>query len=532
FKNTITPLPLTDGSHASILTSLHPLVHGVRNNATRLTDNAETIAETLQKNGYHTIGAVSVYHLGSRYNYSQGFDSFSDQWDKNKKHNLEWQRIAKYTNQSLFQQIDDYKKNHSHKPLFIWVHYYDPHVPYINWEHIQFKPQTRMKYKGTERYDKDIRYTDDAIKTLHNYLEQKELTKKLVTCITSDHGEQLGEHGIFADHFDFYSETSFVPLILHGYRIPKNKVVTDFISTMDVSPTLLGLANLSFDSKVHGINLLDSDQNPKLPPPSKRDFVLIGYPRIIRSVQWIRQPFSYILNNDHFYKYWYVTQNSNNHFPEEKLKPVTQREISLRYLKKSDQDRVLIDYPYKIRKGFHYGVLQLEIKKNHGISIEYNVGSRITNRYDIDGKSNNKRKQTVTAYFPITVRDRLTVMIFKKKETEIENLRYAILPAKELDGYLIPQMRLDSKIFETLRTLRKHKRRNELYNLEKDPKMLKNILKGTGRTILPKEIEGRKKIYRHLNRYLKESKKISQDGKRKKPLTDKEKEMLKSLGYL
>ncbi|MCP5054735.1 MAG: sulfatase, partial [bacterium] len=181
FKNTITPLPLTDGSHASILTSLHPLVHGVRNNATRLMDNVETIAEALKKNGYHTIGAVSVYHLGSGYNYSQGFDSFSDQWDKNKKHNLEWQRIAKYTNQSLFQQIDDYKKNHNNKPLFIWVHYYDPHVPYINWEHIQFKPQTRMKYKGTERYDKDIRYTDDAIKTLHNYLEQKELTKKLVT---------------------------------------------------------------------------------------------------------------------------------------------------------------------------------------------------------------------------------------------------------------------------------------------------------------------------------------------------------------
>jgi glucan phosphoethanolaminetransferase (alkaline phosphatase superfamily) len=55
YKNVVTPLPLTDGSHATILTSLHPLAHQVIRNATSLKDKVETIAEVLKKNGYYTL---------------------------------------------------------------------------------------------------------------------------------------------------------------------------------------------------------------------------------------------------------------------------------------------------------------------------------------------------------------------------------------------------------------------------------------------------------------------------------------------
>ncbi len=125
YKNTVTPLPLTDGSHASILTSLHPLTHQVLKNATALDMRIETIAEVLKKNGYYTIGAVAVYHLSGKYKFAQGFDSFSDRWDKGIDRQQNWQRFADSVNQSLFIQINEYLEKHKNKPLFIWVHYYD-----------------------------------------------------------------------------------------------------------------------------------------------------------------------------------------------------------------------------------------------------------------------------------------------------------------------------------------------------------------------------------------------------------------------
>ncbi len=84
FKKVVTPIPATSGSHASILTSLHPLTHQVTANALPLSSNVRTIAEVMKANGYYTIGAVAVKILSRKYKFSRGFDSFSDKWDKTK----------------------------------------------------------------------------------------------------------------------------------------------------------------------------------------------------------------------------------------------------------------------------------------------------------------------------------------------------------------------------------------------------------------------------------------------------------------
>jgi len=60
FKHAITPIPVTAGSHASILTSLHPLTHDVLINGSTLSDKVQTIAEVLKGKGYYTIGTVAV----------------------------------------------------------------------------------------------------------------------------------------------------------------------------------------------------------------------------------------------------------------------------------------------------------------------------------------------------------------------------------------------------------------------------------------------------------------------------------------
>jgi hypothetical protein len=525
FKNTAVPLPLTDPSHASILTGLHPLVHGLLNNAESLSAGVETIAETLKKNGYYTIGAVSVYHLSKKYNFSQGFDSYSDRWDQNIRHNLDWQRVAESTNKSLFQQVNSYLNRHPRKPLFIWVHYYDPHIPYINWPQIRLSGKP-PKIKQIEYYDKDIRYTDNAVKALYGYLEEKGLTRKLITCITADHGEQLGEHGAFAGHYDFYSETSFVPLLFHGPGIPKHKVVNRYVSTLDIAPTLLAIAGLEFTAPVQGKNLLDDDREPNLPADSRRDYLVIGNPRLVRSLQHIREPYSYILNNDHLYKYWYVSDRVR--FPDDRLETVKQKHLELEYLEKSDKYRITVRYPYTVRRGLHYGVLRFDVKKDRGYNIGYQIGSGVHTAFAFK----NKQDRTVTAYFPVTELDLFAAVIYKKKETEIVNLRYALVPAQEMEQYFAPETRLENLIYKTLNTPRTRHPGDELYHLDSDFKMRRNLLGKNKKRELPRLVRARTFIYRRLKQLLDARQNIPGSRGRKKPLSDKEKEMLKSLGYL
>jgi predicted AlkP superfamily pyrophosphatase or phosphodiesterase len=530
FKNVTTPLPFTAPSHASILTSLHPLTHQVMRNASELNPRFETAPEVLKENGYYTIGAVAVKTLSSEYNFSQGFDSFSDQWDPGIK---DWkgvvndfpgkaQRVAKSVNMSLKEQIENYLEKHKNKPLFIWVHYYDPHLPYIDREDIVLN----VKKKQWIQYDKEVRYTDNHIKELYQFLEEKGLTEKLVTCITADHGEQLGEHGFGAQHFDFYSETTFVPLIFHGFKIPKNKIIGELVSTMDIGVTLLKLANLDYKKPTEGLPLLKADGKPAAIP--KRDQLIIGHPPYVRSLQFISFPYSYILNFDFFYKSWYFSGNAL--LPGDRFKQLPVKWAQVKYFDKQGVYEIRINFPYTytFEKGLNFGAVRFEIEKNNGVYVGFKLNdSKWSEPFNIDDKT-----KTASLFFPAAATDRLTIYIGFKEGAKIANLRYAFLSQKEFSNYAPSCQEIkNKKIFEELKTLRKFKSASELYNLESDIPMTKNLIK---RKDYPRKLvaEGKRKIYRLFEYYLENMKKIIGQGNPERDLTEKEKEMLKSLGYL
>jgi arylsulfatase A-like enzyme len=528
FKHAATPLPLTDPSHASILTSLHPLTHQVMGNSIRLNSRVETTAEVLKENGYYTIGAVAIRHLGSEYNFSQGFDSFSDKWDPSFRDwqgqpyiKGEFQRVAKSVNNSLKEQIETYLEKDKNKPFFIWAHYYDPHYPYIDRENIVLN----VKRKQWIQYDKEVRYTDNHIAELYRFLEEKELTRKLVICITADHGEQLGEHGYGAQHSDFYSETSFVPLIFHGFKIPKNKIVEEFVTTLDIGVTLLELANLKFKQPKDGIPLLKADG--KLTAIPDREQLIVGDLHRVRSLQLISFPFSYILNYDFFYKYWYFSGKIL--VPEHSFKLIPGKWVEIELFDKGNRElRVTFPYAGTLGKGMNYAALRFDIEKNIGVSVgcRFN-GTKWAAPFKIDNKT-----RTATAFFPVTAVDLLTVYIAFKEGAKVANLRYSLLSEKEFSNYSPSCKKIENKkIFKELRTQRKYKTSDELYNLVPDIRMIKNLLK---RKKYPRKlvIEGKRKIYNFFDYYLENMKKIIGQGKPQKDLTEKEKEMLKSLGYL
>jgi len=528
FKNVITPIPVTDGSHASILSSLHPLTHKVIINGTVLNGNVQTIAEVLKANGYYTIGTIAVNHMSRRYNFSQGFDSFSDEFRS-------FQRDAEAVNKSLFKQIDEYlsKSDGDKKPFFIWLHYYDPHTPYKD-RNFKFKgkiPERYYKMKPEKivdlvnRYDNEIRFVDEALKGVFTYLRKKGLEKNLITCITADHGEQHGDHGWHSGHFDFYSENTFVPLIFHGYKIPKGKIIDTFVSVMDIAVTLLKMAGLNFDYETEGNDLFDSKVNIK-DKEKERDFLIIGHPPHIKSLQLLRYPFSYILNFDHYYKRWYISRD--NIIPQDKFKKIKPENIQINNRKKYID--VTINFPYAFRRGIHYAALKVKLKEsNVWKKIRIKFCYRLMTQWVTEEKMD-----TITIVCPVNALDRMiyTIKFVLLPITKITSIEYAVLSKDEFQEYSDSMQKLKNDMFRKLWTKRRSSEKDELFNVVNDIEMNNNLFRDNKKKYPVDTDIYNDQIYKLFEFYYKKGKELFHHQKKVKPLSQEQKKMLKTLGYM
>lgn len=539
FELVVTPMPLTCPSHASILTSLHPLTHGVLSNAFRLDRKVETIGEVLQANGYYTIGTVAAKILADKYHFDQGFDSFSVKWDKNIDRNEIYERTATSVNRSLFQQVNEYlaDKTNNKKSLFIWVHYFDPHWEYLEHDDISFNnklpDQDQENRKPMRRYDKEIRFLDGHIQELLRFLEDIGIGKRLITCLTADHGEMFGEHGIANCHVDFYSETTLVPLIFKGYGIPKNKTVDTLVSTMDIGTTLLAMAGLTFSSPTEGIDLMQVLNKPKARRFINRDFLVLGNPDYTRSLQLIRYPHAYILNADNHYKHWYVFHDSKSGIPFGQFKPVPRKMI------RENNNHINVDLPRPFRRGLFYSVLKGEVKSNSrsghgsGLAAKLKVTAappliRVSKRIKIP-----PGVKSFLIIFPTTVLDDVSIDLGLYKGTQVKNLQYAYISKKELHLAGEPAQKIKSSIFKAFPTLRKRKGKNEFFDLSNDIQMAQDLVAGKkAKKFLPDIIKYRKLIYALFKYYSKKKDKLLKGVNTSVRYTPEEKEMLKSLGYL
>lgn len=533
FKNAVTPIPSTASSHATMLSSLHPLTHGITSNANPLTEKVQTMPEVMQKNGYHTVGTVSVVFLSKRYHFHQGFDSFDDTWDTKAKYNETFQRIAEHTNKGLFKQIDEYleyleslenqKKDGQKKPLFIWVHYFDPHFIYHNRERITFqnKPSRLGDNRQMLYYDKEIRYTDEHIEKLYNYLETKGITKNLVTCVTGDHGEQFKDHGASKCHADFYSENTYVPLIFHGDGIPAGKVIDKYVTTFDIAPTLLGRVNMSFDYPVEGVNLLDHLDKPEKYP--KRKLLVIGNAKYTRSLQLMDYPYAFILNFDYFYKHWYLG------FKDIDVPGAAFQSLKERYLAVDKKNVITARFPYFSKKGMNYIVVKGKFKVNKGLDLRVKMlPHSLTQKVPAP-----KDAKSFTVVYPLTIRDRFFVQFFPAEGAEIDktSITYALVSGKDVQPEEIPGLeKLENKIYDKMLTLRKDTTEDELYDVSKDVNMLNNI--GGNKKFFSRMLEYKKLIYGAYKLFYQKRSKLLKGAMQKENYSEKEKEMLKSLGYL
>jgi arylsulfatase A-like enzyme/Tfp pilus assembly protein PilF len=250
FTRAYTPVPVTLPSHATLLTGLWPKDHGVRDNMTdRLKPSVRSVASLLKDKGYRTAAFISTFVLDHQFGLDRGFDVYDDRMTftfKEKDENNE--RPAEATEKRVLDFLGGLKGK---DPAFVWVHFYDPHHPYLK------HPGTPQ---GMSEYDGEIRHMDLS---LGRVIEAWAKTRRGLVILVGDHGESLGEHGERYHGVFLYEPDVRVPLLMAA---PGLSAGTDdrLASTADVAATILDYAGLPAAGLAGRALLKPSGGHPRL----------------------------------------------------------------------------------------------------------------------------------------------------------------------------------------------------------------------------------------------------------------------------
>ena len=272
FTEAFTVSPITNSSHASILTGDYPSTHGVRDFGSPLAAQHPTWAELLKQDGYHTaafIGAVILDSTALAPGFDRGFD-FYDNFPAKTQSKSRWGRLER-RGMDVAQRAEDWLRTHRSGPHFVWVHFYDPHDPY------EPPPPYSEKYK-THLYDGEIAYADSALGHFLGFLRQQGWYDNALVIIVGDHGEGLGEHHEDTHGIFLYDATTHVPLLIKlpgGARAGQS--ISAQVRTTDLLPTVLDVVGVKAPAKFDGASLqpyLYGSQTADRPALSETDYPL------------------------------------------------------------------------------------------------------------------------------------------------------------------------------------------------------------------------------------------------------------------
>jgi len=222
FRQAYATAPQTLPSHSSMLTGLYPGGHGVHENARFLDARHALASERLKDAGYRTAAFVSSFVLARRFGLARGFDVYDDELPVGSS-----ERSSRETTDRALSWLSAQKAG----PVFLWVHYFDPHYPYA------------PSYLG------EVAAMDAQLGRLVQGFEKTAGSHAIV--VAADHGEGLGEHGEAQHGNLLYQGVMHVPLLVAAPDV-RPSVVDTPVSIRRVFHTLLDLAGLSKDASLRG----------------------------------------------------------------------------------------------------------------------------------------------------------------------------------------------------------------------------------------------------------------------------------------
>jgi len=104
-------------------------------------------------------------------------------------------------------------------------------------------------------YDAQLYYADLGLGRLFAALKDLRLLERTLIIIVSDHGQEFGEHGVYADHRRCYDEVTRMTLIVRDPRRPRGVRVPQIVQAIDVMPTILNVLGLPIPRSAQGRSL-------------------------------------------------------------------------------------------------------------------------------------------------------------------------------------------------------------------------------------------------------------------------------------
>lgn len=271
FQDCIAQSSWTRPSTVSILTGLYPPTHGVIAWWDRLSPGVETLAQMFRERGFFTISFITNPHAGISAGLDKGFDvvfetpAVTGPLLEGRNTDVGSQLLTSGTSLMINEQFLPWLRDHADWPAFIYLHSLDPHFPYSPpppFENgigpaIEVTTSTNptLDRKRT-LYDGDVAFNDRQIGRILDLLKILGIKEETFLLVTSDHGEEFGEHGQAGHRNHLHGEVTHVPLILHyPGRIPAGLRIPDRVETIDIFPTLLEYFGIPIPPSVQGRSL-------------------------------------------------------------------------------------------------------------------------------------------------------------------------------------------------------------------------------------------------------------------------------------
>lgn len=319
--------PWTSPAHGSMMTGRWPHELSVAPGVP-LDGTFPTLAEILGREGYATAGFVgNIHYCNALYGLGRGFARFEDAYENQTVSLFEtvWssglgrrviqafgypkafedgetlvRKTAAMLNRDVLAWLG---KRPADRPFFVFLNYYDAHRPYIFHgdtdlrfglaalprpeqlkidnrfiDAVAAKPDpTDPNFQAIEKealnlyhdsYDSCIAYLDQQVGLLLDEIERRGLLENTLVIVTSDHGEQLGEHGMISHGASVHCEEAHVPLlVIPPSRSSSPRIIHNPVSLRDIPATIAEWVDLGPRNPFPGRSLTQFlSDDPEQPP--------------------------------------------------------------------------------------------------------------------------------------------------------------------------------------------------------------------------------------------------------------------------
>ncbi len=290
FQTCITQSSWTKPSTATLLTSLYPSTHQAIYKPSMLPDPVVTLAELVTAEGYFALGFANNANITPVFNFGQGFDQYiflkpsyffmspesgfqltgynqlrllRERFFSQAKHVNHYYQDAQVVNDHAISWLEKLRQAR----FFLFIHYMETHDPYFvhpydgtGYARVSNpNPDPSVAALYSETYDGELRYVDQAIGELCQWLKQSGLYDDALIILTADHGQEFYEHGGWWHGTTLYEEQIHVPLIV---KLPgqEGAGATDqrMVRSLDIAPSILTLADISPHPAMQGKPFLGS----------------------------------------------------------------------------------------------------------------------------------------------------------------------------------------------------------------------------------------------------------------------------------